>query len=151
MGELVRGLEVKLKNSKSKILSGKWIWPFQLDPFLWVRGTGPAHSAPACAPFSHSLFPTLLVLLFLEPVCTLSMSILLHLILRISWTFACQSRAGKFHLLKTQKGGTRMHLSSQISKAKSLPSYYLSIKCGVFVEQVEICSPETGNEATSQS
>lgn len=56
MGRGVWELEEKLKNSKSKILSGKWIWPFQFDPFLWVRGTRPAHSAPALVTLSHSRF-----------------------------------------------------------------------------------------------
>lgn len=45
-GTKVAGIGGKV-HSKSKILSGKWIWPFPLDPFLQVRGTRPAHSAPA--------------------------------------------------------------------------------------------------------
>lgn len=61
-----------------------------------------------------------------------------------------QSCAGKFHPLKTQKGGTRIHLWSEIRKANFLPISPLSL--GVFTGQVEIeHTPGAGSGATSQS
>jgi hypothetical protein len=133
--ERERGLVGKLKNSKSKTLSGKWIWPFQLEPFFWVRGTGPAHSAPACAPFSHFLFPALPVFLPIEPVCTLSLSILLHLILWISWTYACSIMCWQIPSFKDSKRGHQDASFKSDKQSKTSPSL-CSIKSGEFMGQV---------------
>lgn len=65
------GLEEKSKDSKSKILSGKWIWPFQFDPFLRARGARPAHSAPALVTLLSSSLLRAAQPLPLDPVCTL--------------------------------------------------------------------------------
>lgn len=121
-------MEGKLNNSKSKILSGKWIWPFQLDSFLWARGTGPAHSTPACAPISYSLFPLLSPFSSPRACLHLPLSILLHLILWISWTYACSIMCWQISSFKDSKRGHQDAFSKSDKQTKIC--HYLSIKFG---------------------
>lgn len=67
----VVGIRGKI-HSKSKILSGKWIWPFPFDPLPPGEGD---KACPLCSCLSHpSLLSSLLSpALPLDPVCTLSL------------------------------------------------------------------------------
>lgn len=99
---------------------------FRLIPFLQVRGTRPAHSAPAsvtllsCLLCSPQPFPWTLFALS-------HFSILLHLILWISWTSACSTMCWQFKDSKRghQDASFKSDKQSKIYPPPSL-SFHLS-------------------------
>ena len=143
----------EVKDSKSKILSGKWIWPFQFDPFVWVRGTRPAHSAPALVTllsFSLLCSPNLLPL---DPVCTL---FLFHPApphpFWISWTYACLIMCWQISPFKDSKRGHQdaSFKSNKQNRISPIPFFPFAF-WGHPWDKGEQNSLESGNGVTSQS
>lgn len=129
------GIGGKVKNS---ILSGKWIWPFPFDPFLGLRGTRPAHSAPAFATLASSCparpasSP--------RPCLHCPLSVPLHLIRGISWTYACLITCWQISSFKDSKRGHQDVSFKSDKENKTYPPHALSI-C------VSGCSWAGGNRA----
>lgn len=122
----VAGIRGKV-HSKSKILSGKWIWPFPLDPLPPGEGD---KACPLCSCLSHpSLLSSLLSpALFPWTLFAFShFSILLHLILWISWTSACSTMCWQFKDSKRghQDASFKSDKQSKIYPPPSL-SFHLS-------------------------